>query len=320
MNGVRRSLHVLARVGYLLVFAGLLLAIAFGSAGIVALWAHPPGTAARAELTWQGDTQLGAMLDRSQVDLVSIAEKTDRLAVLARGAIGALTADDQGPFSDALTEGSALASSIERDSGSLRERLTSLPGAGTFDVLRYDGGVLARRVGLLAALDATRGLGRSWATLTTGSLQASALIGLLVAHDTTVGRAAAQGRAANYEAALATLDMAIARLDDAVVIRDRLANTTDVSTLDQWIERNRRYDEVLTALYGALRDSGGVLTDAVRAARQDESNARAALPPDTRGLVVIIADIGRGGLNQAVIAIDQARARLTLAIQALSAP
>lgn len=320
MHGVRRILRILTRLGYALVFSGLLLAIAFGSAGIVALWTHPPGTAARAELTWQGDTGLGRALDSSQVDLVSIAEQTDRLAVLARGAIGALTSNDQGPFGAALTEGSALASSIEHDSASLRDRLSSLPGAGPFDVLRYGGDVLARRVGLLAALDATQGLGRSWATLTSGSLQASALIGLLVAHDTTVGSAAAQGRAADYEAALATLDTAIAHLDDAVVIRDRLANTTDVSTLDEWIRRNRRYDEVLKALYGALRDSGGVINDAVRAAYQDESDARAALPPDPRGEVVIVADIGRGGLNQAVIAIDQARARLTLAIQALSAP
>ncbi len=119
---------------------------------------------------------------------------------------------------------------------------------------------------------------------------------------------------------MTTLDAAIARLNDAVVIRDRLANTTDVSTLDQWIGRNRRYDQILKTLYGALRDSGGVVNDIVRAAYQEESQARANLPPDTRGLVVIIADIGQGGLNQAVIAIDQARARLTLAIQALSPP
>ena len=320
MNGVRRVLRGLARVGYAIVFAALLLTIAFGSAGIIALWAHPPGTTARAELTWPGDSELGHALDGSQADLASIAQATDRLAILARGAIGALTADDQGPFGEALTEGSAVASSIERDSVTLRAHLSSLPGAGTLDLLSYGSDVLARRVGLLTALDATQGLGRAWATLTTGSLQASALIGLLVAHDTTAGSAAAQGRAADYEAALTTLDAAIARLDDAVVIRDRLANTTDVSTLDQWIGRNRRYDEILKTLYGALRDSGGVVNDVVRAAYQEESQARANLPPDPRGLVVIIADIGQGGLNQAVIAIDQARARLTLAIQALSPP
>lgn len=320
MNGARRILPVLARLGYLVVFGGLLLAIAFGSAGIVALWAHPPGTAARAELTWKGDAELGHALDASQVDLVSIATATDRLSVLARGAIGALTADDPGPFGAALTEGATVATSIERDSAALRDHLSSLPGAGTFDVLHYAGELTARRLSLITALDATQGLGRSWATLTAGGLRASALLGLLAAHDTTVGTAAAEGRAGTYEAAISTLDTAIAHLDDAVVIRDQLANTTDVSTLDEWIQRNRTYDEALRALYAAFRDSGGVINDAVRAAYVQEGDARAALPPDDRGLVVIIADIGRGGLNQAVIAIDQARARLTLAIQGLSAP
>ena len=61
-----------------------------------------------------------------------------------------------------------------------------------------------------------------------------------------------------------------------------------------------------------------LVNDAVRAAYREESAAREQLPPDTRGLVVIVADIGRGGLNQAVIAIEQARGRLNLALQALA--
>ncbi|MES2210799.1 MAG: hypothetical protein V4515_11535 [Chloroflexota bacterium] len=318
MSRVQRVLRAVRRAGVAIGFAALLLAIALGSAGIVALWAHPPGTAARAELTWQGDSQLGKVLNGSQAELSAIAAQTDRLVVLARGAIGSLTSDDQAPFEDALAEGSLLVTRIESDASTLRAELAALPGARAVDVLRYGADVLARRAGLLSALDATQGLARSWTTLTSGSLQASALIGLLVAHDTTVGSAAAQGRAADYAGALATLDAAIARLDAAVVIRDRLVNTTDVSTLDEWLRRNRRYDEALIALYGALRDSGGAIDDAVRAAYREESLARANLPPDTRGLVVILADIGRGGLNQAVIAIEQARARLTLAIQGLT--
>jgi hypothetical protein len=60
------------------------------------------------------------------------------------------------------------------------------------------------------------------------------------------------------------------------------------------------------------------VSDAVRDAYREESAARAQLPPDTRGLIVIVADIGRGGLNQAVIAIEQARGRLNLALEALA--
>lgn len=318
MIGVRRLLRIIIRLSVATLIAVLMLVIAFGSSGIVALWTHPPGTESRAELTWQGDTQLGRVLHGSQAELASIAADTDRLAVLARGAIGSLTAADQGPFGDALTEGSALAITIESDSASLRTELFSSPGGGASAALVYGADILARRAGLLSALDATAGLGRSWATLTSRSLEASTLIALLSAHDTTVSAAAAQGRAADYTSALATLDSAMARLDDGLVIRNRLVNSTDVSTLDEWMLRNRRYDQALVELYGQLRDSGGAITDAVRAAYREESLARSDLPPDTRGLIVILADIGRGGLNQAVIAIDQARARLGLAIQELT--
>ncbi len=318
MNRIRRLLRGTGRIGSVVVFGLLMLAVSFGSAGIVAFWSHPPGTASRAELTWDGDNTLGKTLTTEQASLVEIASATERLAVLARGAIGTLTASDQKPFVAALTEGSALSATIEDDAATLRAELTALPGGAPKDVLAYSGDVVTRRAGLIRALDSTQGLSRAWANLTSGSLQASQLIGLLAAHDSTVGAAAAQGRAADYAAALTTLDAALGRLDEAKVIRDRLTNTTDVSTLDVWIARNRDYDLVLKALYSTLRDANGEITDAVRAAYTAETAARANLPPDTRGLVLILADIGQGGLNQAAIAIDQARARLDLAIQALN--
>lgn len=318
MTALHRVMAALTRVALGLSYTALLLVFALGSAGIVAMWAHPPGSPARAELTWAGDRRLGTELDAQQGQLGTIAVEMDRLSVLARGAVGALTADDQGPFTAALTEGSALAVTIESNATGLRADLTALPGAQPADAVSYGSDTIVRRAGLIAALDATVGLRRSWVTLTSTSLQAATLINLLTTHDTTVASAAAEGRATDYAAALGTLNVAIAKLDVAADIRAQLANTTDVSTLDTWIARNRRYDQALQALYKALGDSGGKITDAVRAAYAAEGLARAALPPDTRGLVVIIADIGQGGLNQAVIAIDQARAHLSLALGALS--
>lgn len=314
---VGRLLRIVRRLALAVAFAVLMLAVSVAGAGIVAMWSHPPGTAPRAELTWHGDAMLRGVLDGSQLELVAIAAGTDRLAVLARGAIGGLTAEDQGPFNAALAEGTTLTSAIESDSAALRAELQALPGTAAADALSFGVDVVARRAAMLAALDATEGLRRSWATLTFGSLQASGLIALLADHDLAVAAAAAQGRAADYAAALESLGGAVASLDAAVIIRDRLANASDVSTLDSWVGRNRRYDEALQTLYGALRDSDGVITDAVRSAYREEGVAREQLPPDTRGLVIILADLGRGGLNQAVIAIDQARERLNLALQAL---
>ncbi|MEW5991384.1 MAG: hypothetical protein AB1736_08590 [Chloroflexota bacterium] len=296
----------------------VIVVMAVAGAGLVAQWSHPPGTAARAELTWHADQALAPSLDAAQADLVAIEANVDRLALLARGALASLTADDQEPFTTALSDGGEVAMAIQAASTALRAELAALPGDLAADAIVYGADTRARRATMLTAVESTEGLARSWATLTFGSLSASNLISILTDHDLTVAAAAALGRDADYEAALVTLAAAVAKLDEATDIRDRLINTTDVATLDQWIGRNRRYDEALTALYSALRDSGGLVNDAVREAYREEGEARAQLPPDTRGLVVIVADIGRGGLNQAVIAIEQARGRLHLILEALA--
>ena len=291
---------------------------AVGGAGIVAMWSHPPGTPSRAELTWAGDRAMAPALAASQADLEAIAAEVDRLSVLARGALAAMTADDQAPFSAALSEGGDTSRSIEAASLGLRAALQAMPGGAPADVITVGDDTRARRVAMLGALESTEGLARTWASLTVGSLAASDLISLLTDHDLTVAAAAAAGRTADYPTALATLARAMTMLDEATARRDRIVNTSDVATLDAWLGRNKRYDAALAALYEALQTSGGLITDTVREAYREEGAARAILPPDTRGLVVIVADIGRGGLNQAVIAIEQARGRLNLALEALA--
>ena len=104
-----------------------------------------------------------------------------------------------------------------------------------------------------------------------------------------------------------------AELAAARTIRDDLARHVDVSTLDSWIARNVAIDAALRDLYTRLVASKGRVTPEVRAALAGVDAARAQLPPDTRALVVILADIARGGLNQAVITIEQARGRLAAA-------
>jgi hypothetical protein len=103
-------------------------------------------------------------------------------------------------------------------------------------------------------------------------------------------------------------------------MRDVLANTVDVSVLDQWMDRNAAYDKALRALYVALNRAGGKITDDVRDERAAEQEARRRLPPDSRGLIVIIAEIGRGGMNGAVIAIEEAKARIADALDPTAAP
>jgi hypothetical protein len=308
------------RTAFAVAWVAIIVAMALGGAGIVAQFSHPPGTPARDELTWAGARAIAPGLDAAQADLEAIATAVDQLSVLGRGALGAMTADDQGPLHQALSDGTDTALEIQNQSATLRTNLEALPGDVAADAIRYGADALARRASMLAALEATSDLRTQWARLTAGAAQASDLIKLLTDHDVTVAAAAAEGRVANYSGALDVLGRATRMLDQASDIRDQLANASDVSTLDQWLSRNQRYDTALTNLYRALLDSGGKVNDAVRSAYQEESAARAILPPDTRGLTIIVADIGRGGLNQAVIAIEQAKGRLRLALEALAPP
>ena len=126
--------------------------------------------------------------------------------------------------------------------------------------------------------------------------------------------AARLGRDAEYANALEVLAEAFAAIADARRLRDQLAKTVDVATLDQWLERSGAYDVALRDLYTALDKSGGKVNDAVRAAIAAEEKAKDRLPPDTRSLVIIMAEIGRGGMNSAVISIEQARGQLADAL------
>jgi hypothetical protein len=140
----------------------------------------------------------------------------------------------------------------------------------------------------------------------------------LAEHDRLVGQAIDRGRLAKYADALKLIDAAEAELDTARGIRNQLVNTVDVTVLDEWIARNADYDVALRKLYDAISKVGKKVTPATRAAVKAEAAARARLPPDTRGLVVIMAEIGRGGMNGAVIAIEEARAKLADAIDSES--
>jgi hypothetical protein len=102
-------------------------------------------------------------------------------------------------------------------------------------------------------------------------------------------------------------------------LRDSLAATVDVTTLGQWLDLNGEYDAALRHLYQVILDSNGSVTPDVRAAYDAEAAARERLPSDTKGLVIILAEIGRGGLNQAVIGIEGARGELDAALGLLGA-
>jgi hypothetical protein len=296
------------------------LLIALGAAGLVAGMDTPATGQSRAWLTARDDVPVNARLDAIAADLEVISDRLDALGVQGRGALAALVANDSATAAAALDAGDGLVADIGRRSRQVGAALADVPLIGTQEAeFRLGREVRDRHARLSGALAATRGLEARWAQIASGSAAAARLSGLLAAHDEAVLAAAAQGRDAEYERALTILDDADAAITDARRLRDQLARTVDVTTLDQWLDRSARYDVALRELYAALHDSNGRVNAAVRRAMAEERAAKDRLPPDTRGLVLIMAEIGRGGMNGAVVAIEEARGQLTDALAEPSA-
>jgi len=294
--------------------------IAIGGAGLVATMANSPGTVDRPELTRDGDEAARAGLAAAEQGLTDLTADVDRLGELGRGALTALVDSDFATLDASVADGQTLARSIEDRSDALRTQLGQLPGTGPDEALLWSPETQRRRDVALAALDSTSGLEGAWVRLAAGATTANGLTGLLTDHDRIAGQAAVTGRTGKYAAALKTLQEAQGKLDQAKTMRDALANTVDVTTLTQWINANDTYDKALARLYRATIDAKGRITGELRDAAVAERRAHDLLPANTSGLVIILAEIGRGGLNQAVIGIEQTKAKLQAAVDALSGP
>lgn len=310
MNRLRSLLGTLAWVAVIVV-------IALGAAGIVAAMDQSPGATGRADVTETGDAEVTPMLDAAQGDLSALAGQVEALGVQARGALAALNGADPAISDAAIARGDTLVADVAARTTALRRELAAVPYVGTPSAgLIISDSVVTRHAALVAALDATDGLDFSWARLSIGAVAATKMSVALAEHDRLVAQAADRGVHAKYAAALKLLDQASTQLALAHGVRDQLVNTVDVSVLDEWLKRNADYDVALRNLYVAISKVGKTVTAATRAAVKAEAVARSRLPPDTRGLVIIMADIGRGGMTGAVIAIEDARAKLSAAIDA----
>jgi hypothetical protein len=307
------------RVASALVWLALVLVIALGAAGLVSGADHQPGTPARPELTYTRDGEVDAALDTATRDLEALVDQVAALGVQARGALSALNGTATSTVDGAIAEGSRLLDGMLAQTSAVRRTLLTVPYVNRADAgLLVSSSRVARHAALVAGLDATDGLQDAWVRLTTGSVNAVRLSTLLDRHDVEVTQAAALGRAARYEDAIERLDDAEATIEEARTLRNQLANTVDVTILDAWLARIANYDVALRALYVAYSNVGNRVTDELHDAQAAEAAARDDLPSDPRGMVVIMAEIGRGGMNGAVIAIEQARGRLISAIEAAS--
>jgi len=286
------------------------LVVALGAAGIVAALDHLPGGAGRPELTWTADRAVADDLDAVAVELLALADAAGVLGGHGRAALAALVGRDSAGLVAVLDAGAVQLDAVDAAASRVAAQLASIPLAGADRVIRYSPVTLARYDVAAAALASVDPLRPAWERLTAGVVPATELTDHLLAHDQIAATAIQSGGAGKYAEAIARIDKATAELAAALTVRDRLAATVDVATLDAWLDRNGAYDDAVRALWDALRRSNGRVTTGVRDAAARERAARELLPPDARALVVILGDVARGGLNQAVIVIEEARGRL----------
>jgi hypothetical protein len=225
-------------------------------------------------------------------------------------ALSALVGRDAAGLSAAIAAGNGQLDAVDAAAATLRTDLARIPLDAPDREARYSAATIARYDELAAAVGAVERLRPAWARLAAGVEPAVGLTQHLLDHAQVAGEAVKLGGAGKYAPAIAKLAAAAGELDAARTIRDRLAANVDVATLDQWIERNATYDTALHDLWDALRRSGGRVTAAVREAATRERTAHDQLPPDARALVVILGDVARGGLNSAVISVEEVRGQL----------
>ena len=313
-------LATLRHLGVAILWFLLSLVLGLAVAGIVSAANQPPVNGSRPELTWTTDRRLDPELAAAASDLTALSGQVDALGTIGRQALVALVDRDVPTLRAAADAGQARLIEIGLASAALRTRLGAIPGFGPDDVTRIGSALRVRYDRLVTALATTADLSASWAQLTHATIAATALSTSLADHDALTGRAAGLGARGGFRAALLVLTRADTALATSTTLRDQLANTVDVSILTAWIDRNAAFDKALRRVWTLLDRSAGKVTSSVRAAFRDLRTAQANLPPDTRGLVVIMAELAQGGMNQAVINIEVARGSLADAAAAVAAP
>jgi hypothetical protein len=296
------------------VWLAIAVVIAAGIAGIAATMNRTPGTAAREELTWIGDREAEPALDDATVELQALSDRVDDLGSTAREALAHVTSGDLDALQAAITTGTLQLDAVDAATTDLRVALVAIPHSGEDWALHVSPEERQRYDGLEKTAGLTVGLEDSWAAFTGRALDAATMKSLLALHDEQTATAAAAGTKGSYREALDRLAESDATIARARTLRDGLAKTSDVSTLTTWIDRNADYDAALRRLYRALIESKGRVTAPVRQAFDDERAARSLLPADSQAVVVIMSDIAQGGLNQAVIKIEEARGALSEAL------
>lgn len=311
MHVVQVAQSLLLRAAWLAVAA----VIAAGAAGIVAGMDHVPGTASRPELTWGADRAVEPALGAATARLELLSGDVADLGVTARAALSHVNSLDIEALEGAIDGGEKQLAAIDARAGLFAADVAGVPFMDDNAALLVSPALRARYGYLADATTLTANIDSTWSAFDARALTAASLALLLTRHDEETAAAATAGTQGRYADALALLDQPAATIAETRSLAEAIRPTTDVTTLVDWVDRNAAYDAALRALYAAVIDAGGRATTAVTNAIAAEQAARANLPPDTRGLVLIMSSLAQGGINQAIVQIERTRGEIEGAVQ-----
>ena len=286
----------------------VLVLVALGGAGLATAADRPHGGGARPELTARADRQFEPWRDQMAAELERASDHLGALSTAGREVLGKLYAQDLESVDAGLAAGGTAASDLEATRATLAD-----VRAGQSLALA-DGRLGSANRALVALVDesvaALATVPAAWESLAASSGTVASLVRAVRDHDSLVLEAADAGRDARWRRALTRLDEAAAALEDAREVRDLLAPSTDVSTLDQLLARYSAYDEALARLYTALDDGADPDSGAVSAIRRQVEQAQAALPLDNSALTVVVADAAGSAVAGSLVTIERARGKV----------
>ena len=299
-----------------LTWTALLVLIALSGAGLAVAADRPYNPQQRPELTYRADHEAMPLMQSLADDLSAVDMLTADLSESGREALGKLQALDVDEMRAAVADGDAvsddIASSAEEVLRARRELLERVDPARL-------GPETAAAFALLAdASQSVEPLTETWAGLSADAERVASLLDALEEHDATVFRATTAGRQSRWEDALRLLDDAAVPINEAVAIRNQLAASGDVGTLDDLLARYQAYDAALRALYEFMNDGGQQSGPRFRELQGAVEDAQSALPADTSALSVIVADAGSAPLTRQLVDIESTRGDIGAAIAAVN--
>jgi hypothetical protein len=296
-------------------WTALLVLCALGGAGLAVAADRPQNPVQRPELTWKADHEAAPWLNGMADKLATIDSEVANVSDAGRTVLGSLQSLAADDIAAAIADGDAAVAAVDDDVTALS---TSARAAVTeIDASRLGPEAQAQLAAVQQAVDSAIHVPNIWNDVATEGRRVGALIDALLRHDGLVFRATTAARQSNWDNALSLLDQASAPLSDADDVRDGLAATVDVATLDDLLARDRDYDAALTALYSYIRSTDEQSGDEFDDLVADVDEAQAALPADTSAMSVIVSEAAGRSLTQSLIAIEEAHGDILEAVSAV---